>query len=96
MIAPAASTTHTVTGMVCGHCATLVTEEISRIAGVTAVAVDVAGQTVTVTSDRRLDPRDMRNAVEEAGYELTAFHAVPHGADEATAPTISPGRAEIA
>lgn len=43
MTAPTTSTTYTMTGMVCGHCATLVTEEIGRIAGVTAVAVDVAG-----------------------------------------------------
>jgi copper chaperone CopZ len=69
--APATSTTYTMTGMVCGHCATLVTEEIGRIAGVTAVAVDVASQTVTVTSDRRLDHTDIRTAVEDAGYELT-------------------------
>ncbi|MBB3725429.1 heavy-metal-associated domain-containing protein [Nonomuraea dietziae] len=62
--------TYTVSGMVCGHCAGFVTEEIERVAGVTAVAVDVESGVVTVTSDRDLDAEDVRAAVEEAGYEL--------------------------
>ncbi|GAA3469166.1 hypothetical protein GCM10018965_037190 [Nonomuraea roseola] len=44
--------------------------EIERVAGVTAVAVDVENGVVTVTSDRDLDVADVRAAVEEAGYEL--------------------------
>lgn len=63
---------YTVSGMVCGHCASFVTEEIERIAGVAAVAVDVETGTVTVTSDGDLDVADVRAAVDEAGYELTA------------------------
>ncbi|MCW6009583.1 heavy-metal-associated domain-containing protein [Micromonospora sp. CPCC 205371] len=66
--------TYAVSGMACGHCAGFVTEEIERLAGVTAVVVDVEGGTVTVTSDRDLDMADVRTAVEEAGYELTAPH----------------------
>lgn len=63
-------TTYPVSGMVCGHCASFVTEELHRVAGVTAVAVDVDNGAVTVTSDGPLDPADVRAAVEEAGYEL--------------------------
>lgn len=63
-------TTYPVSGMVCGHCADFVTEELRSLAGVTAVAVDVENGAVTVTSDRDLDPADVRAAVEEAGYEL--------------------------
>jgi len=59
-----------VAGMVCGHCATFVSDEIKRLAGVTAVAVDVAAGVVTVTSDRELSAAEVRGAVEEAGYEL--------------------------
>ncbi|NUT98101.1 MAG: heavy-metal-associated domain-containing protein, partial [Saccharothrix sp.] len=33
-----AETTYTVTGMTCGHCVASVTEEVSRISGVTDVA----------------------------------------------------------
>ncbi|MEO3808063.1 heavy-metal-associated domain-containing protein [Sphaerisporangium sp. B11E5] len=62
--------THIVAGMACGHCADFVTEELERISGVTAVAVDVERDCVTVTSDRSLDIAEVRAAVEEAGYEL--------------------------
>ncbi|MCZ2524056.1 heavy-metal-associated domain-containing protein [Streptomyces sp. NPDC059506] len=61
---------YTVTGMVCGHCAAFVTEEIERMAGVTAVRVNVDSGRVLVTSDRDLDIADVRTAIEEAGYEL--------------------------
>ncbi|HEX6514737.1 MAG TPA: heavy-metal-associated domain-containing protein [Nocardioidaceae bacterium] len=63
--------TWTVTGMVCGHCAGFVTQEVERIPGVAAVSVDVEAGTVTVTSDRDLEAALVRAAVEEAGYELT-------------------------
>lgn len=66
---------YTVAGMACGHCAAAVTEEIERIAGVTAVTVDVGAGLVTVTGDRPLDTADVRAAVEEAGYELTGADA---------------------
>ena len=65
------TSTYTVTGMTCEHCVASVTEEISEIDGVAAVAVDLATGAVTVTSDaaaRR--PPDVRPAVEEAGYQL--------------------------
>ncbi|CAL9676441.1 metal-binding protein [Streptomyces griseomycini] len=65
------SRTYAVTGMACGHCAESVTEELERVAGVTAVTVDVDSGTVVVTSDRYLETADVRAAVEEAGYELT-------------------------
>ncbi|QFG24538.1 heavy-metal-associated domain-containing protein [Actinomadura sp. WMMB 499] len=61
-----------VTGMVCGHCAAFVTEEIERIPGVTGVTVDVEGGRVTVASDGDLDVATVRAAVEEAGYDLAS------------------------
>ncbi|MCC5578091.1 MULTISPECIES: heavy-metal-associated domain-containing protein [Microtetraspora] len=64
--------TYTVTGMTCGHCVGTVTSEIGRVAGVTAVDVQLATGTVTVTSDGPLDDALVRDAVEEAGYELAA------------------------
>ncbi len=62
--------TYTVTGMTCGHCVASVTEEISEIDGVTAVAVDLPTGAVTVDSTRPLDDAAVRDAVTEAGYRL--------------------------
>lgn len=64
------STTFTVTGMTCGHCATSVREEISEIAGVTAVDVVVETGQVTVTSEAPVDEAAVAAAVTEAGYAL--------------------------
>jgi copper chaperone len=43
------TTTYTVTGMTCGHCAATVTEELAAVPGVEAVAVDLQRATATVT-----------------------------------------------
>ena len=63
--------TWTVTGMTCGHCAASVSEEITEIARVRDVDVDVATGVVTVTSDAPLDRAAVEAAVVEAGYALT-------------------------
>ena len=59
-----------VTGMTCDHCASAVRAEISKIPGVTGVDVDVAAGTVRVTADLLPGDAPLREAVEEAGYEL--------------------------
>ncbi len=64
------TTTYTVTGMTCGHCAASVTEEISEVPGVEQVDVVVETGAVTVTSAAPLDPGAVQAAVEEAGYAL--------------------------
>ncbi|MBG0562665.1 heavy-metal-associated domain-containing protein [Actinoplanes aureus] len=64
------TTTYPVLGMTCGHCVESVRSEVSLIPGVTSVAVDLAGGSVTVTSQRPVDRETVRAAVDEAGYEL--------------------------
>ena len=64
------TSTWTVTGMTCGHCAACVTEEITEIDGVEGVEVDVPTGQVTVTSAAPLDAAAVKAAVEEAGYQL--------------------------
>ncbi len=64
-----------VTGMTCAHCVRSVTKEISEIAGVQGVSVDLrVGDVsrVTIASDTPLDATLVRDAVEEAGYALAA------------------------
>lgn len=64
------STTFEITGMTCAHCVRSVTEEISAVAGVESVTVDLASGTVTVAASRPVDRADVAAAVDEAGYVL--------------------------
>ncbi|MBK6869965.1 MAG: heavy-metal-associated domain-containing protein [Kineosporiaceae bacterium] len=67
------TTTLQVNGLTCGNCVRHVTEGLTTLDGVSEVAVElVAGgtSTVTVTSQAPLDTQAVREAVDEAGYEL--------------------------
>ncbi len=62
--------THPVVGMSCGHCVNAVTEEVTKITGVTGVDVDLEAATVTVASDAPLDEQAFAAAIDEAGFEV--------------------------
>ncbi|BBH65922.1 heavy metal transport/detoxification protein [Actinoplanes sp. OR16] len=66
----AVTSTYQVTGMTCSHCVQAVTKEISALPGVADVQVDLASGGVTVTSETPLTDDAVREAVDEAGYEL--------------------------
>lgn len=66
------TSTYTVTGMTCAHCANSVTEEVALVPGVTDVQVDLATGGMTVKSGAPIEDGAVRAAVEEAGYELAA------------------------
>ena len=70
------TSTYSVTGMTCGHCASAVTSELTALPGVDQVDVDlVAGgvSTVTVTSAEPLAREQVEGALDEAGdYHLAA------------------------
>lgn len=63
---------YTVEGMTCGHCVSSVTEEVSDVAGVSTVDVDLATGRLTVTSAASVDADLIRAAVTEAGYRLAS------------------------
>jgi len=63
--------TYVVKGMTCSHCVNAVSNELAKLDGVAAVAVDLDTGAVTVTSHDPLDIASIRSAVDEAGYELT-------------------------
>ena len=69
-----ASATYQITGMTCEHCARADTTELTGLAGVTRVSVDlVPGGTsaVTVTSETPLAEQAVAAALDEAGdYRL--------------------------
>jgi copper chaperone len=59
-----------VTGMTCGHCASAVRAEISKLAGIADVDVDVDAGTVRISGEPLPGDASLREAVEEAGYEF--------------------------
>jgi copper chaperone len=61
--------TYTVTGMTCDHCVLSVREEVSEVAGVTGVDVDLASGRLTVSGSGVPDDA-VREAVRGAGYEV--------------------------
>lgn len=58
-----------VPGMSCGHCEAAVKGEVSKVAGVSGVAVDLQTKIVTVAGDA-LDRDAIVAAIDEAGYEV--------------------------
>jgi copper chaperone len=64
------TTRYAVKGMTCEHCVSAVSAEVGRIDGVSAVDVDLATGSVTVTSTDTPDDAAVREAVDEAGYEV--------------------------
>lgn len=67
------TTTYAVKGMTCGHCVQAVSSEVSRVAGVIEVQVDLAAGALTVRGD--VDEQAVRAAVDEAGYEVVGTPA---------------------
>jgi len=68
--------TFPVTGLTCGHCVGAITSEMSVLAGVTEVQVDLVVEgtsTLRVTADKALTDDEVAVALDEAGeYKLAA------------------------
>jgi copper chaperone len=60
-----------VAGMTCGHCTVAVTDEVSQVAGVHSVNVDLDTKLVRVQG-HGLDDAAIRAAIDEAGYDAEA------------------------
>jgi copper chaperone len=59
---------YTVPDVHCEHCVASIREEVSEVAGVEAVDVDLQSKLVTVRGSE-LDDAALRAAIEEAGYD---------------------------
>ncbi len=66
------TTTFLVPGMTCGHCKSAVTDELSKINGVTNVDVDLDSKKVTIKSEADVEWQVIVDAVDEAGFEAVA------------------------
>ena len=63
------TSTYSVHGMTCDHCAASVNEEVGELAGVEEVEVDLSSGRLEVRGTDVTDD-EVAAAVEEAGYEL--------------------------
>ena len=65
------TTTYTVKGMTCEHCVASVREEVSEVARVESVDVDLSSGRLTV-SGRGYTDEAVKAAVADAGYEVAS------------------------
>lgn len=66
-------TTIDVRGMTCGHCEKAVKGALDELNGVTAVEVHLSSGKVDVSyDDAQVTVADMREAIEEQGYDVVA------------------------
>jgi copper ion binding protein len=65
------SQTYTVRGMTCSHCVMSVREEVSGVAGVQRVDVDLDSGRLAVEGDG-VSEQAIRTAVADAGYEVAS------------------------
>lgn len=63
--------TYSVPGVNCAHCGAAITAEVTKLAGVDRVDVDLEGKVVTV-SGAGVSDAEVRRAIAEAGYEVAA------------------------
>lgn len=62
-------THYAVDGMSCGHCAQSITDNVTRVAGVSRVEVDVAAESVRVSGDQ-VEDSAVRDAIVAAGFAV--------------------------
>ena len=60
--------TFTATGMTCQHCVNSVTKEVTELAHVTSVTVDLPTGKIIVDSDAPLLTEEVIAAIDKAGY----------------------------
>jgi copper chaperone len=70
-MSPTQQLTYVVAGMSCDHCKVAVTEEVTQVAGVSAVDVDLDTKLVRV-SGSNVDAAAVVAAIDEAGYDAVA------------------------
>lgn len=69
-------TTLMVPGMTCGHCVSSVTKEVTEVAGVKHVSIELrkgAESEVSIFSEEPLAKEVLAEALDEAGYDIASM-----------------------
>ena len=56
----------------CQHCVRAITDELTKVPGVRQVGVDLETKVVTVEHDGSVSDAQLRQGIEEAGYDVAA------------------------
>lgn len=64
-------TTLSIEGMMCGHCQATVEKALKGVQGVSEVVVSLEDKNAVVTADESVNADTLKNAVVDAGYEVT-------------------------
>ncbi|WP_153723327.1 copper chaperone CopZ [Sporosarcina cascadiensis] len=59
-----------VEGMSCGHCVNSIESSVGELKGVSSVKVDLAGNEVTVEFDNEETLNQIKETIEDQGYEV--------------------------
>ena len=62
-----------VEGMSCGHCSARVKQALEAVNGVSSADVDLDSGTVQIALSGAVDDASLRQAVEDAGYDVVAL-----------------------
>ncbi|ABX06959.1 MAG TPA: copper chaperone [Herpetosiphon sp.] len=62
-----------VPGISCQHCVNAINNEVSAVAGVQNVVVDLASKIVKVESNEQVSRDQLLTAISEAGYDVSPF-----------------------
>ncbi|MDP9363961.1 MAG: heavy-metal-associated domain-containing protein [Chloroflexota bacterium] len=64
--------TYQVPDVSCQHCVRAITDELTKLPGVQQVGVDLDTKLVTVEHDGSVSDQQLRQGIEEAGYDIAA------------------------
>lgn len=64
--------TYQVPDVSCDHCVRAITDELTKLPGVRQVGVDIDTKRVTVEHDGSVSDQQLRDGIEEAGYDIAA------------------------
>jgi len=63
---------YSVPGVSCEHCVKAITTEVTKLAGVRTVDVDLVAKKVTIVANDEVADSALRAAIDDAGFDIAA------------------------